>query len=148
MCADLTGRLSATAGISPTARAYEKIDAADEESCRPDFALMIYPWCLLGTVGDCPGDNSNHTVNVPVSSANPPTFLTQTEDDSSAFVETSIFYYLQLKWTGAPPSELHAYPTGGHGYGRSKCTGLEVCEWPDRAATFLSTMFENQISER
>lgn len=134
----LTGRLSAVAGGAPYARAYRKIDAADNASCRPDFSLMVYPWCLTGDVGNCTQD-ANHTINVPVSSANPPAFLAQAEDDP-VHIDNSISYYLALKQRGAPPSELHAYPRGGHGYGRTKCAGLEVCSWPDRAATFLRTL--------
>ena len=134
----LSGHLSAVAGGSPYARAYPKIDAADNTSCRPDFNLMIYPWCLTGPVGNCTQD-TNLTINVPVSSGNPPAFLAQAEDDP-VHIENSIAYYLALKRRGAPPSELHAYPRGGHGYGLSKCAGLEVCEWPERAATFLRTL--------
>lgn len=60
-------------------------------------------------------------------------------------VENALYYYLALKQRGAPPSELHLYPRGGHGYGRCTMPGLnatwhEVCSWPDRAATFLRTL--------
>ena len=134
----LTGHLSATAGSKPHARAYARIDDADDYSCRPDFSIMVYPWCLTGAIGDCQQD-INHTVNVPVSSHNPPAFLVQAEDDP-VHAENSIFYFLSLKQNKAPPSELHVYPKGGHGYGRTKCKGEEVCEWPDRAATFLRTL--------
>lgn len=40
--------------------------------------------------------------------------------------ENSIFYYVALKRRGAPPSELHIYPKGGHGYGRTKCTEITI----------------------
>ena len=62
-------------------------------------------------------------------------------------MENSLFYYHRLHTSGAPPSGLHQYPRGGHGYGRctigaSKCMmGVdEICEWPGRAALFLSTI--------
>ena len=144
----LTGHLSAVAGAEPTARSYPKIDAADDESCRPDFSLMVYPWCLTGPVGEC-AQTTNMTVNVPVSGANPPAFLVQAEDDP-VHAENSIFYFVALKQRGAPPSELHIYPKGGHGYGRTKCKGEEVCEWPERAATFLRThgAASGQVRER
>jgi len=134
----LTGHLSTTSGLSPFARSYPRIDAADDVSCRPDFSLMLYPWCLIGDVGDC-SQATNFTVNVPVGPGSPPGFLVQAEDDG-VHVENSIFYFLALKQRGAPPSELHVYPRGGHGYGRQKCTGLEVCQWPERAETFLQTL--------
>ena len=60
-------------------------------------------------------------------------------------MENALFYYYALKQAGAAPSELHIYPSGGHGYGR--CTlnkGAaesfhEVCTWPDRGQLFLQT---------
>ena len=106
---------------------------------------MVYPWCLIGPVGACT-QLANTTINVPVSAGNPPGFLAQAEDDH-VHVENSILYFLKLKTRGAPLSELHVYPTGGHGYGR--CTvgdsahmTDEVCTWPDRAAVFLSRHLE------
>lgn len=137
----LSGHLAATAGAQPHARAYPRIDAADALSCRPDFNLMIYPWCLIGHVGDCQ-QNTNLTVNVPVSSKNPPAFLVQAEDDP-VHSENALEYFLALKTRSAPPSELHVYPNGGHGYGRctigaSKSRHGEVCSWPERAASFLN----------
>eukprot|EP00966_Prymnesium_polylepis_P151793 3506743-Prymnesium_polylepis.1 len=104
---------------------------------------MIYPWCLTGPVGDCSQD-TNGTVNVPVSAHNPPGFLAQAEDDP-VHVENSIEYFLELKKRKAPPGELHVYPRGGHGYGRctvgeSKGMDEEVCTWPDRAARFVRTL--------
>ena len=28
-------------------RAYKRVDAADDVSCRPDFSIFMYPWMLL-----------------------------------------------------------------------------------------------------
>eukprot|EP01046_Picozoa_sp_COSAG06_P026647 COSAG06_NODE_2304_length_7115_cov_7.076660_5_plen_371_part_00 len=45
-----------------------------------------------------------------------------------------------LKQASASPSELHIYPSGGHGYGRCTNPGHswhEVCTWPDRGELFL-----------
>ena len=51
-----------------------------------------------------------------------------------------------MKSQGAPPSELHVYPLGGHGYGRctigesKELAGAEICNWPERAAAFARAM--------
>ena len=49
-----------------------------------------------------------------LSANTPPTFLVQTQDDT--LVDSSLAYYIALKAAGVP-SELHIFPSGGHGYG-------------------------------
>jgi len=118
--------------------ARDDVDAADDEPCRPDFSIMVYPWRSV----------SQPPVNEPLSGASamnvtkdtPPTMLVQTEDDP-VHVENSLFYWLALKQQGVA-SELHLYPRGNHGYGRCTVSGdpwNEVCTWPDRGASFLRT---------
>lgn len=51
-------------------RSYPAIDAADKESCRPDFAIACYP----GHLWDY-GEDLNLNPNIPVTSNTPPTFL-------------------------------------------------------------------------
>jgi acetyl esterase/lipase len=58
-------------------RLYTPVDAADKESCRPDFAVGVYPGHLW--VG---GDAYRLNPNVPVTRQTPPTFLVQAEDDN------------------------------------------------------------------
>src|SRR5262249_54892297 len=41
------GHLSAWAATNFDRRAYDAIDDADKESCRPDFAVLVYPAYLL-----------------------------------------------------------------------------------------------------
>mmetsp|Transcript_50985 Transcript_50985/g.161212 ORF Transcript_50985/g.161212 Transcript_50985/m.161212 type:complete len:317 (+) Transcript_50985:1-951(+) len=135
--AHLAGHLS----VAWRSRSYPRVDEADARPCRPDFVLMIYPWESVTEPPVSAGPDAASALNV--TSRNPPTFLTQTEDDA-AHVENSLYFYLALKKAGAAPSELHVYPEGGHGYGR--CTkptvpkGLAVCSWPHRAARFLQTL--------
>jgi len=127
---------------------YARIDAADDLSCRPDVSLVIYPWCVVGDTAhhsqSC-GADTNHTLSLSISAAVPPTIVVQAEDDP-VHVYNSIYYYLGLKQAPTPPSELHIYPRGGHGYGL--CPGrkpgdadyYEVCTWPARARAFLETL--------
>ena len=119
-------------------RAYEAIDTIDEVSCRPDFALPIYPWALL------PGDGKENPPPValheryPVDAETPPAFLVQSEDDF-AKVECSLAYYIALKRAGVKV-EMHLFPDGGHGYGIRK-TGKAVDGWENLAAEWLKRYF-------
>jgi acetyl esterase/lipase len=114
-------------------RLYQPVDAADQASCRPDFALIIYPGYLaLAEQNFAPNPDIHVTGNTP------PAFLVQTEDDRAAHVESSIAYYLALKNANVPV-EMHLYAEGVHGYGLRR-TGFAVAEWPRLAETWLHTI--------
>jgi len=113
-------------------RLYPHIDAADDQSCKPDFALIIYPGYLA--LAD---KNMEFNPDIPVTAATPPTFLAQAEDDP-VHVENVIEYFLALKKAGVA-TELHVYAKGGHGYGL-RPTDLPVTHWPDLATTWLHTI--------
>ncbi len=114
-------------------RLYPDQDAADQVSCRPDFAMVIYPGYTAGTP-----QSITPSPALPVTKQTPPTFLLQTEDDTTAHVESSLAYYVALKNVGAPV-EMHLFTEGGHGYGMRK-TGLPVADWPALAETWLRTI--------
>ena len=139
----LSAHLATTAGNNPTDRAYPAIDAADRLSCRPDFAMLLYPWCVVGdnaaphSGGGC-NAGSNSTMTLPVTSKAPSFFITQAEDDP-VHCQNALLLYLALKRAQAPPSELHLYPSGGHGFGLCQ-HGLDVCSWTKRAQQYLETI--------
>ncbi|WP_180542143.1 alpha/beta hydrolase [Nevskia soli] len=123
------GHLAAAVSTHYDERLYPAIDAADQQSCRPDFAIVIYPG-YLGT-----GDRKL-TLNpdVPVTDKTPPTILVQAEDDPVG-VENAVAYFLALKAVKVP-AELHLYASGGHGYGLRR-TELPVTAWPDVVSEWL-----------
>jgi acetyl esterase/lipase len=126
------GHLSAAASTNYQKRTYPAIDAADVESCKPNFVMLVYPAYL--TVKE---EGDKIAAELPVNANTPPTLLIQTEDDPVR-VESSVFYYLALKKEKVP-AEMHLYTTGGHGYGlRKKGTG--ILEWPKRAEEWLHTI--------
>jgi acetyl esterase/lipase len=94
-------------------RLYPAIDSADQLSCRPDFAVIVYPGYLALS-------EQNFAANpeIRVSSQTPPTFIVQSEDDP-VHVENSTVYYLELK-KAKVPVELHLFAEGGHDMG---CVG-------------------------
>jgi acetyl esterase/lipase len=123
------GHLIAALASNPVQRTYAVVDAADSASCRPDFNIVIYPGYLV--LKD-EGDKINPSVAMATN--HPPTFLAMAQDDPVR-VENAVLYYLALKQAGIP-SELHVYPTGGHGYGLRR-TEHSVTSWPDRATDWM-----------
>lgn len=159
------GMLGFSAGAHLTAatstnfdrRAYAPADAVDKVSCRPDFAIVVYP-------GGVVQKSAEHAATQPASSApatapagapdaaegelingrlapeirptsqTPPTFICQANDDR-VNAENSVFYYLALKRAGVPV-ELHIYAAGGHGFG-IRATGKPVASWPERCAEWM-----------
>ncbi|MEO8352239.1 MAG: alpha/beta hydrolase [Chthoniobacteraceae bacterium] len=125
------GNLAAKLANQFDERLYEKVDDADEASCRPDFAILIYPAYL--TKKENPEDLNS---GLPVSGMTPPTFMVMAQDDPVK-VENVIYYYAALQKSKVP-AELHIYPTGGHGYGL-RPTDLDVTRWSDRAADWMKS---------
>jgi len=124
------GHLSATLSNNYQKRLYEPVDDADRVSCRPDFNVLIYPAYLVDKDNKLPPE-------LPVTDKTPKTFLAMTEDDVVR-VECALFYYLALKQAKVP-SELHIYPSGGHGYGLRPSKNT-VATWPQRAEQWMHSI--------
>jgi acetyl esterase/lipase len=114
-------------------RLYSAVDAADKESCRPDFAIALYPGHLWKR-----GGNLELNPNVPVTSNTPPTFILQAEDDPVDPVENSLVYFMALKKAGVPV-EMHLYAEGKHAFGLRR-TELPITRWPELVETWLRTI--------
>jgi acetyl esterase/lipase len=114
-------------------RLYASVDAADEVSCRPDFAVAVYPGHLSAG-----GKAYALNPNVPVDQQTPPTFLLQAENDNVDGVNQSIAYYIALKDAGIPV-EMHLYAQGGHAFGL-RSTKLPIGRWPTLVEQWLHTL--------
>lgn len=126
------GHLAAALSTHYDQRLYDPVDAADKLSCRPDFAVLVYPGYLaLADKNFAPNPDI-----VPTAST-PPTFIVQAEDDP-VHVENATVYFQQLK-NAKVPAELHIYSQGGHGYGLRK-TELPVTYWPGLVERWLDTI--------
>jgi acetyl esterase/lipase len=113
-------------------RLYDPIDDADQISCRPNFAVIVYPGYLA--LAD---QNFAANPDIPVNNKTPPSFIVQAEDDS-VHVENATVYFIALK-NAKVPAELHIYAQGGHGYGLRRTT-LPVTAWPQSVETWLHTI--------
>src|SRR5262249_60951269 len=96
---------------------------------RPDFAILAYPVILMGQSSAHHGTQDNLLGEHPsaellarlsteqqVTSRTPPTFIFQTNEDTSVPAENAVKFYLALRQAGGP-AELPVYPKGGHGGG-------------------------------
>lgn len=113
-------------------RLYDPVDAADQLSCRPDFAVIVYPGYLA--LAD---QNMATNPEIRPTADTPPSFIVQAEDDP-VHVENATNYFLQLKQAKVP-AELHIYSQGGHGYGLRR-TELPVTTWPQTAEVWFRTI--------
>jgi len=110
---------------------YPKIDAADDLSPTPNFAMVIYPGYLAAD-----GTNNKIQSNLPVTKDVPPTFMVQAENDPLSI--NAVAYFLALQ-AAKVPVEMHLYAEGGHGFGLRPTT-YPVSHWTDLATTWLHTI--------
>jgi acetyl esterase/lipase len=126
------GHLVAAASTHFARRTYARVDAADDESCRPDFAIALYPghlW-LHEDEDDDPRVKTDLRLrpDITVTKDTPPTFLLMAEDDHVDGVEQALAYYTALLSAGVP-TEMHLYAQGGHAFGL-RPTKLSIGRWP------------------
>ena len=124
--------LSAALSTHFEQRLYDPVDDEDKISCRPDFAVIVYPGYLALSE-----QNFAPNAEIHVTSQTPPSFIVQAEDDP-VHVENSTVYFLALK-NAKVPAEMHLYADGGHGYGLRR-TELPVTSWPRLVETWLQTI--------
>jgi len=124
--------LSAALSTHFDQRLYDPVDDADKLSCRPDFAVIVYPGYLALSE-----QNFAANAEIHVTEKTPPSFIVQAEDDP-VHVENATVYFLALK-NAKVPAEMHIYASGGHGYGLRR-TELPVTEWPKLVETWLGTI--------
>ena len=148
------GHLSAAMSTHFAKRLYPAVDAADKESCRPDFAVAIYPGHLSLSAAEWDAKQGTKKFVIPhpatadkdlalnpdlhVTSQTPPTFLLQAEDDHVDNVNDSLAYYIALKNAGVP-AEMHLYAHGGHAFGL-RPTKFPITRWPQLVETWLRTI--------
>jgi acetyl esterase/lipase len=140
-------------------RLYPPVDTADKESCRPDFAVSIYPGHLSLSAAEWDAKQGTKKFALPhpatadknlglnpdlhITIQTPPTFLLQAEDDHVDNVNDSLAYYIALKNAGVPV-EMHLYAHGGHAFGL-RPTKFPITRWPQLVETWLVTV--GMISE-
>jgi acetyl esterase/lipase len=123
------GHLAASVSCNFDKRAYEPIDPIDQVSCRPDFAVLLYPAYLVVR------DKLDLAPDIRIRKECPPTFIVHAGDDGLVKVDNCLQAYRALKMAGVP-AELHIYTTGGHGFGL-RPNDRPSSTWPQRCGEWL-----------
>jgi acetyl esterase/lipase len=122
------GHLAARLSTNYAQRAYKSLDQIDSVSCRPDFTILVYPAYLYRESDELISDS------LPVNAQTPPAFLTMAFDDRVG-PENVLRMGIALK-RAEVPTEIHLYPSGGHGYGLRNSED-QATTWPDRCAQWM-----------
>lgn len=142
------GHLAASLTTRFDAKVYDKVDAADDLSARPDLSGLIYPVIsmadgpvhggsrkqLLGP-SPTPEQIALYSPDQNVTDRLPPVFLLHAADDKTVPVANSLMMFTALK-AKAIPTELHVFEEGGHGFGLRSIAGKPVAAWPGLFETF------------
>jgi acetyl esterase/lipase len=129
------GHLVAATSVHFNKRLYADVDAADEESCRPDFAVALYPGHLMVKKGTL---ELNPDIATRIGSQTPPTFLLQNENDHVDSIWDALSYEAALI-NAHVPVEFHSYAEGGHAFGLRR-TKYPATAWPLLVETWLRTI--------
>ena len=101
-------------------------DPIDRESCRPEFAVLVYAgWAHM--------DLSNVPKNAP------PCFLTSAGIDDAPHARQTVEFYNAL-FNAKVPVELHIYAHGGHANGIKPRNGIPFGTWHHRFIEWVTDL--------
>ena len=118
-------------------RTYKPTDAADQQSPRPDFAIIAYTARML--------DNSKGKNNlelqpwVKISPMAPPTLIIHAMDDPIDDIRQPMAYALALNDAGVPV-DMRLYAKGGHAFGMRPTGDPITTEWPEQVKQWLKNI--------
>jgi acetyl esterase/lipase len=90
------GHLAIATATSFEKRTYEPQDEIDRVSCRPDFAILVYPGYLKAK------DKDELSPALSIPPGTPPVFLVHGDEDIISPPQHSVCLYLALKRVGVP----------------------------------------------
>ena len=120
------GHLAATAATHAAVPIVAGADAIDAESCRPDFAILVYPVITMSPEGHAgslrnllgadpdPQLVQEFSCELAVTAETPPAFLAHAVDDRPVPIANSELFHAALEAQGIP-ARLLRLPDGGHG---------------------------------
>jgi acetyl esterase/lipase len=107
---------------------YAAVDATDQVSSRPDFAIALYPGHICRS-----GAKLNSEIHV--TDRTPPTFILQAWTDPVDDVCNSTLYARALD-DAHVPAEVHLFAKGGHAFGLRR-TSDAITSWPSLVENWL-----------
>ncbi|MEJ6979458.1 alpha/beta hydrolase [Pedobacter sp. P351] len=145
------GHLASTLATHFDEGNHQSVDSIERESCKPNFAILVYPVISMtkqimhaGSRDNLIGTKASDTLaqfyssELNVSKNTPPTFLLHAMDDGAVPVENSLLFFQALKDNGVP-GELHVFPKGGHGFGLGLGKG-DIETWPELCIRWLRSL--------
>ncbi len=115
-------------------RTFPTIDDADQQSTRPNFAVVVYTARLLDD-----GKGKNNLALKPwvaISEEAPPALIIHALDDDVDDVREPLAYMLALKDAGVPV-DLRVYARGGHAFGMRPTQDPVTHRWPQHLEEWL-----------
>lgn len=144
------GHLAATVSTHFESGEPSGADAVERAGSRPDFSILAYPvismtepWTHQGSKTNLLGENApaglarSLSADLAVTSQTPPTFLFQTNADTTVPAENAVFYYLALR-KARVPAEMHIFENGPHGLGLA-LDDPAIGQWPVLLLNWLRT---------
>jgi acetyl esterase/lipase len=142
------GHLAMTASTRFEAANPSAPDVIDRANSRPDFTIlgypvisMVEPWTHQGSKNNLLGNNADADLarslsgEQAVTKDTPPTFIFQTNADTTVPAENSVYYYLALRKSGVL-AEMHIFEKGPHGVGLAN-DDPALSEWSKLLANWL-----------
>lgn len=144
------GHLASTAATHFDDGDGDKTDPIEDESARPNFAILGYPVVSLtadfahrGSGNNLLGKDADEALwkelsnESQVTKSTPPTFLFHTYEDNAVPPDNSIAFFQACKRAGVP-AELHIYQDGPHGVGWANGHPA-VGKWQNRLHDWMKT---------
>jgi len=142
------GHLAASLTVRFDAKVYDRVDAADDLSARPDLSCLMYPVIsmadgpvhggsrkqLLGP-SPAPDKIAAYSPDQTVTGDEPPVILVHAADDATVPVANTILMFTALR-ARKIATEMHVFEEGGHGFGLRSIAGKTVAAWPDLFVAF------------
>jgi acetyl esterase/lipase len=142
------GHLAMTASTQFDAGRPSSDDIVERSGSRPDIVVlgypvisMVEPWTHAGSKQNLLGENPDPAVaqrlsgERAVTKDTPPTFIFQTNQDTTVPAENSLSYFLALRKAGVT-AEMHVFETGPHGVGLANDDPL-LAPWSTLLANWL-----------
>ena len=143
------GHLASTAATHFDGGDSKSTDPIEQASCRPDFAILVYPVITMGEKTH-QGSRQNLLGSNPsvklielfsnekqVTDKTPPTFLAHAKDDGAVVPENSQMFYAALQAHKVPGQYLEL-PSGGHGLNGYK--GPMWDAWQEKSLAWLKEL--------
>ena len=143
------GHVASTVGTHYDTGIPKTGDPVQDESCRPDFMLLVYPVITMRAgithpgsrhilLGDHPPEKlvDLYSNESQVTADTPPAFIVHSRPDQTVPIKNSELFAEALK-SHKVPVELLILPTGGHGWGLAK-NDPAVAVWADKCLAWMA----------